>query len=331
MEDNVKKVEIIIAADNLVDYHVPIDENIINLPKIKGPHLIGEHGLAFYTKIFYKSEIFTFLFDTGSINCTILNNLAQLNLNINDIRAIVLSHGHYDHTGCLMKLLKKITNNQNIELFTHPNAFLERFFNRNKNNTEDKLLGKTREEVTRLKGIFYPPKININSIIKLINKENLKLSKKSTQIHPNVFTTGEIPRYNKLEAFSGFYCWKTSDEEERSIKDEILDDQSVFIDLGEEKGIIVMLGCTHSGLLNTLNFIRQKSDKKISCIIGGMHLVNASKERINETINFLKNLQSENPNLIIVPLHCSGVRFKDKLKLELSNVYDLGVGTKLNF
>lgn len=331
MVKTIKKVEIFIGTDNLVDYHVPIDKEIMELPRMKGANLIGEHGLSFYINIFYENEKYILLFDTGSINCTILNNFAQLNLNINEINAIAISHGHYDHTGCLIKILEEISNSQNLQLYIHPDAFCERFFNRNKENTKDKLLGKTRKEIKRLEGIFYPQRVDYDSILKYIKKENLQLINITTEIFPNVHITGEIPRINNIEIVSSFYCWKSSEKEKLTEKDEIFDDQTVFIDLGEDKGLLIILGCTHSGLLNTLNFIKKRFDRKISCIIGGMHLVNASEKRINETITYLKNLQIENPKLIIIPLHCSGIKFKDKLKLELRNVYDLGVGTKLTF
>ena len=115
--------------------------------------------------------------------------------------------------------------------------------------------------------------------------------------------SGEIPRNYDIEDFNSFYLLQ-----DNIIKsDKILDDKCLIFEYADN--IVLLTGCCHSGIMNTLNYIKSIADKPINHIIGGFHMTNASNQRIKKTIEYLKSFQKyENP-LYLFPLHCSGEKF----------------------
>jgi len=259
---------------------------------------IGEHGFS----IFIESEEGNYLFDTGG-NSYVVHNLLLYRKNFSSIKKIILSHGHHDHTGGMPFVLKLIQ--KKIEVIAHPHIFLNRFRIKNKEK--------------KYNGIPYTKSYLENLGARFtLNKEWL-------QITDNIFLTGEIPRKTLFE--EGDFSQRFAVMEGKSLPDLIMDDQSLVIITDE--GLLVILGCCHSGLINTLSYIIEKTGiEKIYSVIGGTHLGFLSKKQTEKTIEALKDFQIKK----ICPCHCTGMEVSIKLYEEFRNNFILcGVGKVLEF
>jgi len=239
---------------------------------VRRANLLAEHGISVFVE-FGGHQI---LFDTGQIMA--LNwNAPKLGVDLKAIDAVVLSHGHYDHTGGLLDLLKQ---RGDVPVFGHPDIFLRRF-HVTENASRDVGIPWNRESLEALGAQFH-------------------LNQHVTEIFPNVFITGEIPRENDFETIEeGFQI----QNEGRFVHDEIWDDQALV--LKTQRGLVVIFGCGHSGVANTLTAVGKFfGTKKVYAILGGFHLVNAPERRIQKTIEALR----EFPFQIISPMHCTGFR-----------------------
>jgi 7,8-dihydropterin-6-yl-methyl-4-(beta-D-ribofuranosyl)aminobenzene 5'-phosphate synthase len=339
------KIEILLLANNHIDPFQKLNAlhglNFIHLNKLFATQSLAEHGLGFMIKI-YKFEdegvesprelLFKIIFDTGSTNKTFIHNLDIRGLSLYDVNSIVLSHWHYDHTGALYDLLKRIK--KKISIICHESAQFERFFRRSQDVDSSDLANKTREEILPLLSsskIVNQAPIDTEKIEKL--NGNLILSDNSYEIYQNnnfkIAVSGEIPRTHLSEDFFNYYSLQNGLLKE----DQIMDDKCLFIE--DKNRVIILNGCCHSGLMNTIDYVRNLTQTKpISHIIGGFHMANASSERIAETINYLQNLEKVNNKLYLFPIHCTGSRFLEKVRrAEIPEIqaFDASVGTQFTF
>jgi 7,8-dihydropterin-6-yl-methyl-4-(beta-D-ribofuranosyl)aminobenzene 5'-phosphate synthase len=254
-----------------------------------GKRLIGEHGLSFYI----ATEHLSILFDTGQ-DLAISNNAAALGIHLNQIDTVVFSHGHYDHTSGLNSLL---ACNHTFSLYAHPAAFEHKF--------------KGENHAYKYIGIPIEKKEIENRGIPL------KLAAGAEEIAPGIITTGEIPLQNDFEQVeSGFFIRSGNHFE----ADTLPDDQALVLDT--EKGLVVLLGCSHRGVVNTLNrVVDLTGKKKIHAILGGLHLGKASEERLERIAAQLQGFGLEKLGVG----HCTGYRailalareFKDRLFINM--------------
>lgn len=235
-----------------------------------GSSFHAEHGLSFLI----EADGEKILFDTGQSAEIIAHNLDILNIDLADLKYMVLSHGHYDHTGGLEEVAKRT---RFATLFAHPDAFDKKFANKG--------------ELIKSIGIPFGEKM-------LKDRFRFHLTKSPCEVTDSAKTTGQIPRITNFEQIPGMYLVI---DETGYLKDEILDDQALILET--KKGIIVFLGCTHSGLVNTLSYVEKMTGKKeIWGVMGGMHLRAAKKSRLNQTARILKKYRIQ----IIGLSHCSG-------------------------
>ena len=257
--------------------------------------LIGEHGLSFYI----ETQNNKILFDTGQ-NLAISNNAQVLGIDLSLIDTVILSHGHYDHSGGLKSLLEC---NRNFTLYAHPDVFDQKVKGADDNF---KYIGiPVEKNFLEEKGI------------------EIKLDRNPAQISAGIMTTGEIPLENDFEGSDSVFYIKKENE---VVADTLADDQAVILDT--DKGVTVLLGCSHRGLINTLNHVVRLTGKKsIHAIMGGLHLGKASDAKLGKILDHLRGFGLEK----IGVGHCTGTRAFVALSNEFPNKVFLNtVGSVVN-
>ena len=280
--------------------------SIITLSENTAPtkgNLIAEWGLSFLL----KTEKETILFDTGR-NISVCYNAQLLGIDLNEIDKIVLSHSHSDHTGGLRQILERMNKKKEIEIIAHPHIWKARF-NRY-DNKPDKYMGIPfqQAELERLGACFH-------------------LTNKSIKITDGMLTSGEIPLITNYEKVNSKNTTRLILEDGNYKEDKILDDQAIFFKT--EQGLIIITGCAHRGIINTLHHACKITGiDQIYAVIGGAHLIEASEERINQTIDALQELNIKKIGLC----HCTGLRAVSLLLQKFPNQFiDINSGTVLEF
>lgn len=218
------------------------------------------------------------LLDTGS-SISASYNADALGIDLSRIDKLVLSHGHYDHTGGLRHILRKMR--KRVEIIAHPDIWAAKYARRHGETTE------------RYIGIpFQRPELETLGA-------NFNLTTKPVKITDSIMTTGEIPMVTGYEEIEPYLLVKEADGWQ---PDKLLDDQALIINT--EPGLIIILGCAHRGIINTLYHAQQLTGvKRIYMVVGGCHLMDASKKRILETIAALKELRVQRLGVS----HCTGM------------------------
>jgi 7,8-dihydropterin-6-yl-methyl-4-(beta-D-ribofuranosyl)aminobenzene 5'-phosphate synthase len=255
-------------------------ENSVILPF----ELIGEHGFAAYIEYNGKN----FLFDTGQ-GIGLLNNSRILGKNLQDIEFLFLSHGHYDHTLGLADLL---SIKSPLTVYAHQDIFKGRIWIK---NDKRKSIGLpyTRDYLEGLGAQF-------------------SLSRDFSEIAKGVYSSGEIERKTHFERIDA--GMKIIDGQSELIDDEILDDYSLAINTS--KGLVIILGCAHSGIINIINhFIEKTGNEEIYAVLGGTHLGFATDEQINKTIEMIDKYNIKK----LGTSHCTGLEVAAKLYNKLKD------------
>jgi 7,8-dihydropterin-6-yl-methyl-4-(beta-D-ribofuranosyl)aminobenzene 5'-phosphate synthase len=233
--------------------------------------LIAEHGLS----LWIEADDTRILFDTGQSAEALLHNARMLGIDLSRADAIVLSHGHYDHTGGLAAVMEL---NRTAPVYCHQNALVPRYSLRDDGPAHE---------------IGMPKK----SSAMLLESGRLRPVNRPQEFAPGIHLTGPIPRLTAFEDTGGAFFL---DPEARH-PDAIDDDLSLWIETAG--GIVLVCGCCHSGIVNTLRYIETlKPNVSIRAIIGGLHLLNANNDRLKASLKALAHLSLEK----IVPCHCTG-------------------------
>lgn len=218
---------------------------------------LGEHGFAALVEPCGGEP---FLFDTGQ-GFTLLHNAARMKKDLAAACKVILSHGHYDHCGGLMPLLEA---HGGREVFAHSGVFAQRH---------------------RLKdtGECYPIGIPYDRPAYEAKGAAFNLGDQFREIAPGIMLTGEVPRVTGFEkGDQGLFCDCTGQE-----LDLTTDDQSLVIET--ERGLVILLGCCHAGLVNTLEHIAYQCGRRdIYAVVGGSHLGFCGQEQLERTIAMLR-------------------------------------------
>ncbi len=259
---------------------------------------VAEHGFALWV----ETPQGAILFDTGQ-GKALIPNAEHLNIDLGAAQFLVLSHGHYDHTGTIEPVLAR---NDSLMLVHHPEIFRTRFSLRPGEAPRD---------------IGIPPAAA--AAIRSLPPQRTCCSSAPVKIVPGVGTTGEVPRATPYEDVGGPFSLDT----EGQTPDTIPDDQSLWIKT--DKGLVVICGCAHSGVVNTVHQARRVTgEHRVAGLIGGFHLNAAGELRLRETARALMDWNVG----FVMPCHCTGQAATDYLRDTLGDrVKTLGVGDVLKF
>lgn len=232
---------------------------------------LGEWGLS----IFLEVEDTNILFDCGK-TISVVHNADTLNIDFSKVHKIVLSHGHYDHTGGLREILRR--TRKEVEVIAHPDIWQSKYARRKDKSEQYIGIPFQQKELESLGARF-------------------KLSRESVRITNDIVTTGEVPMVTDYEQIDKYLFVK---QDSGWQPDKVMDDQALVIK--SENGLVVILGCAHRGIINTLYHAQQITGTgKIYAVIGGSHLMGVSEERLWQTIGALREFSIQRLGLC----HCT--------------------------
>ncbi len=245
---------------------VTLTENIAN------PGVLAEWGLS----VLIDVDDTQVLLDTGQ-GISAAYNADTLGIDLSGLDKLVLSHGHYDHTGGLKDIL---TRTGKVDIFAHPDIWDAKYA--------------VYGDYQRYIGIPFQ-RTELESM-----GAEFRLDREPVWITENMVTTGEIPMTNDYEIIDAGMFVKEGDSFRR---DELLDDLALGIKT--ESGLVVILGCGHRGIINTIRHLQNVTGlQNISCVIGGTHLISASEERLVWTAAELKEIGVKKLGVS----HCTGFK-----------------------
>lgn len=248
--------------------------------------LQGQWGLSMLLEILDRGgETHKIIFDTGGDKRSLMHNIEKMRVNIRDVECVVLSHGHGDHTSSTVEI---VSSTGGVRVYAHPHLFLPRFY--------------INPQGRREKG-GVPEDEGLDKIEQAGGE--VILSAEPIEFLPGCWTTGEIPRVSFEDVSPPIGGGRRVIVVEGvEMDDRILDDQALFLDV-EGVGPILVTGCAHAGLINTiLQAKRLWGFEKIHSIIGGMHLLQRPDIYIEKTLEALREFK---PSLLS-PCHCTGFK-----------------------
>ena len=239
------------------------------------PGVLGEHGFA----VFIETGGAGLLFDTGQGH-TLLHNARCLGKDLAGVRKIFLSHGHFDHTGGLAQVLEE---SGEVAVYAHPDMFIERFVEQKKGEKKElRYVGppETRQRYEQLGARFV-------------------FNTGFSEVQKDVYLTGEVPRKTAFEKSDRRLVARINGA---LVQDPLRDDQSLVV--RTQRGLVVVLGCAHSGMINTLVHIRTMlPGDDIHMVFGGTHVGFLTGKQVLETIEALEGFSIDK----IGVSHCTGL------------------------
>jgi len=259
------------------------------------PGLTTEHGFSLWIESGEKK----ILFDLGQ-GKALWSNAERLGVDLSQADMLVFSHGHYDHTGGLSRLLSL---KPNLDIYCEPRVLALRY-------------SLSKDKVAR--DVSIP--LDSSGAIATHIGEQIHWVQKPLWLSAEAGMTGEIPRVTSFEDTGGAFFRDAAGTK----PDHIEDDQAMWFKT--PKGLVIVFGCCHSGMVNSINYILQiVGEQRIHAIIGGLHLVNATKNRLTETCHVLKSLNVDE----IIPCHCTGDAAVDFMRQALGDIVQPGCAGRI--
>jgi 7,8-dihydropterin-6-yl-methyl-4-(beta-D-ribofuranosyl)aminobenzene 5'-phosphate synthase len=288
-------VEIISLVDNSVDFLSTIEKEEVQqvrkwVEERKGAEWteqhfrlpIAEHGFSMLVRVFNGENSHSILFDTGGSPEGMITNARRMGLDLSEVECIVLSHGHYDHFGGLLTTLKVI-HKHNLPIIVHEDMFKTR--------------GVANADGTVRKHPNFPTDDQVKP------SEYVRKKQPHLVADDKILVTGEIPRRTDFE--KGFPQHRVLVNKQWQPDPWIWDDRAIVVNV-RQKGLVVVSGCAHAGIVNTTLCAKQITGvANVYAIIGGLHLAGKECEpRIRKTVEQLKLTAPK----LLAPSHCTGWR-----------------------
>ena len=316
-------VEVTVLVDNRADLMLKSTDTV---KRYTDEPLLAEHGFAALVDL--KDARVRTLWDAGITRIALMENAARMKIDLATVDKIALSHGHGDHYAAMTDVVAEIAGHpgsrewdadvtseeiqgwiasHKVPLIAHPAAFRERW------------------RIDEEEGKKYGPGIAPRSEWEAAGADII-LSEGPYQLGPGCWVTGAVPRRSFEQA--GTHPSRAYREGDEFLRDMMDDDQSIVINI-EDKGLVVLSGCAHSGIVNTVNYAREISGvDQVWAILGGFHLAPAEDDEIQRTIDAIKKLGPA----MVVPTHCSGFKAISQFAAQMPDAFVLGVvGTKYLF
>ncbi|WP_347488814.1 MBL fold metallo-hydrolase [Desulfoscipio sp. XC116] len=245
---------------------------------VAGLGCIGEWGLSILVEAGDK----TVLLDTG-LSDSMLRNAMALNVDLSKVNKILISHGHADHTGGLRFLLQRLR--RRVEIYAHPEIWDKKYTCLPLPGSGEKMyrhigMPYCREELEGLGAVFME-------------------SSEPVWLNEYMVATGEVPLVTSFEKVDDNMFIRA---EEGFVPDTLPDDQALVVKT--DRGLVVVLGCAHRGMVNTLMHAQKITGiEKIYAVVGGTHLFRAQREQLDRSMAALRKLGVER----IGVSHCTGL------------------------
>ncbi|MBW2147555.1 MAG: MBL fold metallo-hydrolase [Deltaproteobacteria bacterium] len=297
---NAQSMTITTLVDNYVTTILPT----VDYASGSKERLLAEHGLALLVEVKDdEGARHVFLLDAGGSQTTFLYNADRMKVDPRQAEFLVVSHGHWDHTGSVIPIIQR--SRKELPVLVHPEAFRERW----------RLYPDGTKAGPRLLDRSAWERVGARLVVK----------REVGELFPGCFLTGEIPRNNPYETTPEYARYRKGDE---LVHDDIPDDQAVVVIL-RDRGLVILTGCAHSGIVNTMHYARTVTGiDRIWAVMGGFHLGEASQERMDWTI---KELKAATPRFVI-PTHCTGFYAQAAMARAMPDAYFQNtVGTAIHF
>lgn len=312
-------VEITTLVDNQIDALLPGEEQVRRNPWVRGVRnplidapetmvsLRAEHGFAALITLYAAGDRHRLLFDAGLSPDGLVENMDRLQVNAKEIEAVVVSHGHFDHTGGLAGLSERL-GGPNMPLLVHPRAYTKR-----------------RSAPPNADPLPLPPPSR--SALEGAGFELLESEDPSLLFENALLVTGEVPRVTDFE--QGFPFFQAENSGRWEPEPHLMDDQAVVVNV-RGRGLVVLTGCGHSGIVNIVRrAVELAGIETVAGVLGGFHLPGAYFEPlIPLTIDALRGFDPA----MIVPGHCTGWKAQQAFAAAFPEAYvHNAVGTTYAF
>lgn len=307
--NEVDRLVVTVITDNYYDALRP--NTPISMPYHSRPGSIihAEHGLSYHVETQVKGVSSTLLFDYGMDQNGMSHNIKILGIDVNTVRAMALSHGHFDHWGGLTGFLRKYGPRipKGTPFYVGEEAFAHRFALRPSDRTPTDI-GSLKKKTVEKPGVL--------EIIEV---------REPLEAIPGGYLTGRVPRVTEYETGNPNLLIKRGNR----LEQDLFEGELAMVFAVKNRGLVILSGCAHIGILNIMKHaIAITGISKIHALIGGFHLVNAQNSLIDRYIEDIKNLAPD----YIVPTHCTGFEAVMRFAREMPEQFVLNTaGTSYRF